>query len=560
MRVLKRGAKLFRNPMAIIWGLTIAWYMILSGLPAGPACAGPNAGASILVDLDPSAPGCQATRTVGQNVSFKVDIIARHIVNLDTYDLQFVVGDSNKLQILEAKEGPALRSLGGRTLFMSREIGNDVIQLTGSLSGSNPDLAPDGEGVIAHVNLKMLSATGKSTMSFRNVTFWDSARVEDSITDTTGGIAGASFVGPNAGASVLVDLDPSAAGYQATRTVSRNTSFQVDIIARNIVNLDTYDLQFMVSDPGKLQILEAKEGPALKSSGGTTLFMAQKIGEDIIQLTDSLSGNKPALAPDGEGVIAHVSLKMLSAADSAAVSFKNVMFWDSNNEKDSITETTGGTVGPSEIIIPPEITILEPDGEDDETDLAFTITWTASDANDNASISLYYDTDHIGYDGLEIITGLTEDSDTGYLWDVSGIDEGEYYIYAVISDGRDTASVYSPGQITVRHPAGLEFETYSYPNPFYLPDSKVITPDKTITDNMIIKYVLPEDVTEVRIRIYTIHGDLVREFVSTGLSKGSHYVEWDGKNEHGNIVTSGVYLYYLEAGSNKAVHKMAVIR
>ncbi|MDI6795202.1 MAG: hypothetical protein QME81_20450 [bacterium] len=42
--------------------------------------------------------------------------------------------------------------------------------------------------------------------------------------------------------------------------------------------------------------------------------------------------------------------------------------------------------------------------------------------------------------------------------------------------------------------------------------------------------------------------------------KGEHYIAWDGRNAHGKMVAGGVYIYYIEAGCWKGMHKIAVIR
>ena len=65
-----------------------------------------------------------------------------------------------------------------------------------------------------------------------------------------------------------------------------------------------------------------------------------------------------------------------------------------------------------------------------------TILFGAFDNDSNAHVSLYYDDDNQGLDGQLIVQGLPEnDGPDGYLWDATGVDDGEYYIYAVIDDG-----------------------------------------------------------------------------------------------------------------------------
>ena len=102
---------------------------------------------------------------------------------------------------------------------------------------------------------------------------------------------------------------------------------------------------------------------------------------------------------------------------------------------------------------PPEITVLEP-SEEREASKTFLITWIDHDEDDNATITLYYDTDR--NPGGEILIGVVpqgalSDNNT-FLWIVSDIPEGLYYIRAIITDGIATARSYSTGTVRVVHP------------------------------------------------------------------------------------------------------------
>lgn len=102
----------------------------------------------------------------------------------------------------------------------------------------------------------------------------------------------------------------------------------------------------------------------------------------------------------------------------------------------------------------PEIVVTSPALESATTWTSFEVTWSDQDVDDNAVISLYYDSDGSGLDGFLIVDGLFEDADgatDSYEWDVTGIPEGAYYLYAIIDDGRNSPnSSYSEGVITIR--------------------------------------------------------------------------------------------------------------
>ena len=102
---------------------------------------------------------------------------------------------------------------------------------------------------------------------------------------------------------------------------------------------------------------------------------------------------------------------------------------------------------------PPTIAITEPDGTNDAADISYTITWTNQDPDNDAKVSLYYDTDNTGKNGALIVEDLSENNETdSYTLDTSLIPEGNYYIYAVIDDGvNDPVATYSNGPITITH-------------------------------------------------------------------------------------------------------------
>ncbi len=85
----------------------------------------------------------------------------------------------------------------------------------------------------------------------------------------------------------------------------------------------------------------------------------------------------------------------------------------------------------------------------------------------------------------------------------------------------------------------------NYPNPFN-PVTK-------------IKYTLKYD-SKVTLTIYNILGQLVKEVVDSFESKGLKEVLWDGTNEYGNQVSSGVYFYKLTAGDFVDQKKLVIIK
>ena len=75
-----------------------------------------------------------------------------------------------------------------------------------------------------------------------------------------------------------------------------------------------------------------------------------------------------------------------------------------------------------------------------------------------------------------------------------------------------------------------QIKTSNYPNPF--------NPSTTID------YILPKD-SDVNISIFNIKGQKVRTLVKNSFQKGKHSIVWNGKNDAGKSVSSGVYFYKL---------------
>lgn len=69
----------------------------------------------------------------------------------------------------------------------------------------------------------------------------------------------------------------------------------------------------------------------------------------------------------------------------------------------------------------------------------------------------------------------------------------------------------------------------------------------------------------MRIRIYDIAGHLVRE-LDFGKQPAGDYISrqravyWDGRNDMGETISSGVYFYTLEAADYQKTRRMTVVR
>ncbi len=125
-----------------------------------------------------------------------------------------------------------------------------------------------------------------------------------------------------------------------------------------------------------------------------------------------------------------------------------------------------------------------------------------------------------------------------------GVEAGRVYRYtlaAVLADGTQQLSRTVEASI----PAALTALHQNHPNPF--------NPATTISFTL----AKPEN---VRLSVFTPEGRLVTTLVDETRPAGLNDVTWDGTDASGRRVSSGLYLYRLEAGKTVLSRKMLVIK
>ncbi|NIR92566.1 MAG: T9SS type A sorting domain-containing protein [Gammaproteobacteria bacterium] len=134
--------------------------------------------------------------------------------------------------------------------------------------------------------------------------------------------------------------------------------------------------------------------------------------------------------------------------------------------------------------------------------------------------------------------------------------EGDYYgtLKLINNDPQmDTMSVYLEGHSYP--PVGIAGEetlpttfavSPNYPNPF--------------NPTTMIRYQFPK-AADVRLVVYNILGQKIRTLVNARIEPGYHQIQWDGRNEAGVQVSSGIYIYRFEAaGEFSQIRKMIFLK
>lgn len=122
---------------------------------------------------------------------------------------------------------------------------------------------------------------------------------------------------------------------------------------------------------------------------------------------------------------------------------------------------------------------------------------------------------------------------------------------------------------------GMELKAHNFPNPFNNKRTKTVAINNAIatggyaeaaaactTQGTCIRVFVPRGTTgEMKLKVFNIAGELVREMELTGYTAGATSVwPWDGKNDSGREVASGVYIGEVKVGGDKTFFKMAVIK
>ncbi len=155
-------------------------------------------------------------------------------------------------------------------------------------------------------------------------------------------------------------------------------------------------------------------------------------------------------------------------------------------------------------------------------------------------------------DGRELVI-KSEDFDEGL--EKYGLDGDEIEEYAergisislVPTDRRDSSSndASDSGETSQKAlPKAFELNQ-NFPNPFNATTQ--------------ISYILTKG-SNVSLQIYNTMGQKVRTLVDEYRDAGSYSVEWDGKNDNGSDVASGVYLYKMQAGDFVDSKKMTLLK
>ena len=184
------------------------------------------------------------------------------------------------------------------------------------------------------------------------------------------------------------------------------------------------------------------------------------------------------------------------------------------------------------------------------------LTWVTQ--SENAVMGFYVfrgtDTDLVNTQQVSPLIDATNTSEQKtYVYTDQGLNQmGTYYYWLMIADMDGSESFHGPIYVT------YEAAQPDTPNIPLLTELKQVYPNPFNPDTN-ISYVLAKP-SEVSIAIYNIRGQEVRRFELGTKAAGSWKIAWDGKDQNGTGLSSGVYYIRMQAGQDSFTKKAVLMK
>ena len=337
-----------------------------------------------------------------------------------------------------------------------------------------------------------------------------------------------------------------------TTSVRVGDTFTVHISAEKVTDLAgwQFDLAF---NPDVLEVVEVNESDFLKMSGGTTFFQQYTIDNIAGEITDLTAALISEGGITGTGTLLSVTF-LAKAGGESQIDLRNFQLGSS----------TGKIIpaGVPKFVITVESQPtwdVNADGQISVLDLILVAQHLGSDASANSKVDINRDgtiniqdliivAQYLGESTAaaapSIIAAINNEELTpamvqAWITQAQAVDDGSRAFQQGIANLERLLALFIPEETALLH---------NYPNPF--------NPETWIP------YQLAK-AAEVTLTIYAANGAIVRTLVLGHQPVGiyqyrSRAAYWDGKNELGESVASGIYFYSLTAGDFNATRKMLI--
>lgn len=204
----------------------------------------------------------------------------------------------------------------------------------------------------------------------------------------------------------------------------------------------------------------------------------------------------------------------------------------------------------------PQVQLIYPNGGERlvaaSTD---TIKWLAADNFGIDSIRIDLSSDH-GQSWLNIIK-FDSSKFSSYAWTIPNLSSDRCLLRITVKDfDTNEAEDLSDGMFTITPKSAVNDDgslviptTFAvhqnYPNPF--------------NNATQIRFQLPV-AAQVQIKIFNTKGQMVATIVDRNFDAGYHQIDWNGRDQFGHELSSGIYFYQIQAGEQVVMRRMVLLR
>ena len=328
--------------------------------------------------------------------------------------------------------------------------------------------------------------------------------------------------------------------------VSVGDTFTLSLVVDDVVNLAGWQLD-IAFNPSVLKAVSVAEGDFLSKDGGNTFFVEGNINTTAGRIANVSGAFLGTGGVSGTGVLLDITFEA-KAYGEGRLRLENVRLGDSN-----------GNSIPHEIVINPFI--FKPrhdvngDGNVNILDIVLIVqnfgqANPQADVNGDGNVNIFdliVVAQHLGESttgdapGISLVQAVSLKTIQAWIDMAHAVDDGSLAFQLGIANLERLLAAMRPDTTTL---------LANYPNPF--------NPETWIP------YQLAHD-ADMTLNIYDTTGALVRR-LDLGHQQAGYYTDrtkaayWDGRNDLGEPVGSGVYFYQLQTEDFSAIRKMVILK
>jgi subtilisin family serine protease len=181
------------------------------------------------------------------------------------------------------------------------------------------------------------------------------------------------------------------------------------------------------------------------------------------------------------------------------------------------------------------------------------LAWDDPEGYPATSYELWYSADG-GATWSAVASGITARA-YSFVVPAPATDQGMIELVAV--DDQGPMGSWSSDPFTVQlTPTGVDAAETTIPKEYGL---RFLSMNPVGREDLRLELGIPK-ASPVDVRVYDVRGALVRRVLTRDLAPGFHRIQWNGRNESGRAVGSGIYFMQMKAGGRTITERFAVVR